>query len=182
MQKLRMSVEEFNYRLNNLKDENSLKILYRYSLEIIKEHIQYKYGNNNFYSNVPHDVFTRLTIEYPPKKFIQSPISYLCQATHNFMTDILMLNDNNTLELYDEYPYFPDYDNNIEFASEEVEKNWYKLDELTRYIVYLNTCLKYKLNEIAEMLNLRPDYVRTKKSRAFSSLKLALKNKREEEK
>ena len=81
-----------------------------------------------------------------------------------------MLNDNNTLELYDEYPYFPDYDNNIEFASEEVEKNWYKLDELTRYIVYLNTCLKYKLNEIAEMLNLRSDYVRTKKSRAFSSL------------
>lgn len=82
------------------------------------------------------------------------------------MYDMYNIKDNQTLVLYDDYPYFPEYENNIEFLNLEFELKWRKLDKLTRYILYMNIFLGYKLTEIAKILNLRADYVRLKKSRA----------------
>ncbi len=171
MLKKRLPAKDFNFYLKQARyDIASLNIIYTYCTEIIREHIHYKYGKNNFYNTVPHDVFTRIAFEFLPKKFINAPVSYLCRATQNYMIDIFNLKDNQTLELTDNYPYFPEYENSIEFINEEFQKEWYKLDKLTRYIIYLDICLDYKLKEIADMLGLRADYVRTKKSRAIRTL------------
>ena len=96
-----------------------------------------------------------------------------------YINDIHNSKDNQTIELFDNYPYFPEYERNIEFGNKKLCEEWDKLDELSSYILYLNVCLKYKLKEIAEILNLRHDYVRTKKSRAFKTLKTAVKQKEE---
>lgn len=180
-----MSVREFNYHIKRAKfDGISMNAIYLYCLPIVKEHVHYRYGSNNFYNEIPHDVVTRITIEYPPKKYIDSPIAYICKVTQNYLNNLTKLNDNQTLELFDNYPYELNFENNMRF-DEKIIPSWHKLDYLSRYILYLNVFLKYKLKEIAELLNLKPDYVRTKKCRAVQFLKNEIKKeklKKEEEK
>ena len=175
-----MSTPDFNYHIRRASYNNeSMKLIYEYCEEIIKIHVHYRYGNNNYYDDVPHDIITRITIEYPPKNYIKSPPAYICIATQNYLNNLTRLSDNQTLELFENYPYEPDFESNFEFLDENIIPSWNKLDYLSRYILYLDTLLNYKLNEIAEMLSLRPDYVRTKKSRAIKFLRLSLNQKGE---
>lgn len=171
------SVLDFNYHLKHAKNKTrSFDLLYEYCLSIIKKHIVYRFGLKNFdsfLSNVPHDVFTRVILEYPPKGFIASPSGYLCKAASNFVISLYSSEDNKTVELDENYHYMPEYEDEFEFESEEIERAWNSLDEKSRYILYMNEYLDYRLTEIADIMGERSDYVRTKKSRALKALRNA---------
>lgn len=176
MSRINISAKEFRYHLRRAPiDPDSLRILTAYCYPIIRDYIRNRYGKNNFYDTVPQDVFTRIVFEYPPKKFIEAPVAYLCRATKNYIHNINNSKENQTLELFDNYVYNPEYEKDIEFSNEIVEKAWGKLDDISRNILYLYCCCNFKLKEIAELLNLNYDNVRTKKSRAIKEFKKFLK-------
>ena len=169
---IRLPTKEFNYYLRRaVFDPEALKIIYEYCTDIIKVHVINRYGVSNYYDNIPHDVTTKIIFESPPDKYFENPVGYLCQAARNHINNIYSLKDNQTLELFDDYPYIPDYEEALLFSDEATEKAWYKLDERARYILYLSEVLKYKLAEIAEMIGKTLDSVKSKKARAKADFK-----------
>lgn len=172
----KMTSLEFNYYAKRAcTDNKSFKKLYSYCLGVIKIHINCKFGGKIYDANIPHDVFTKVFIENPPKKPIANPVAWLCRIADNYIISMYKLKDNQTVELTENYGYVPEYGEGVSFTSEDLRKAWDGLDEVSRYIVYLNTCLKYQLNEIAAMLDKEPEYVRTKKCRALKDLKKAIR-------
>lgn len=172
MQKIDMPPRKFNRLLNSAWHDNELmKEFYEYASQTIKNCIKYNYNNNSFFNEVPHDIILKITLYNRPDYFITNPVAYLCRLTHNHIRDLLRQNNNRTLELNENCPYEYDFESNIEFNSEDAHKAWNKLDYLSRKILYMNECLKYKEKEVAEMLDLHYDNVRTIKSRAIKQFK-----------
>lgn len=172
MQKQRIPPEEFNYYLKRAHfDEKALYAVFGYIIEVIKCFIAHRYGNNTFFSEVPYDIFTKIAIEHPPTRYIRYPVAYLCQITRNYINNMIKLKDNQTLELTENYSYEIENEKYIDFLDEYSDRAWRKLDDLTRKILYLGCCLNYKLKEIAQVLNMNYDNVRTKVCRAKKELK-----------
>lgn len=172
----KMTSSEFNFHVKHAcMDTNSFDAIYSYCLGVIKIHINCKFGNKLFDKNIPHDVFTKVIIENPPTKYIINPAAWLCRIADNYVYSMYKLKDNQTVELDENYAYVPDYETEIEFTSKALKKAWDELDEDSKYIMYLHTCLYYKLKEIAVMLDEEDTYVRTKKCRAKKILKQAIK-------
>lgn len=171
---------EFNKHLKRAgNNTRSFEILYEYCIKIMKKHIIYRFGKEKYLSflkNVPHDVFTKVIIENPPEKFKACPSKYLCKAAYHHSLSLLNLKDNCAEEYIEDCSYAPDYKEKLEFSSEEIEAAWNNLDEQSKYIVYLNVLKKYKLIEVASIMGLHYDNVRTKKSRALGCLRKAAKN------
>lgn len=166
-----MNVIEFNYHAKRARDNrDSVDAIYAYCLDIIRKRINYRFGPDFFEPNVPHDLFTKIFIENPPQKFIASPPAYLCTSADRYALSLLKRKDNCTLELNEEVGYLQDYSSELEFDSKEMEDAWYSLDELDRYIISMNCFQKYKLSEIAGILDVKPEYVRTRKSRGLKTL------------
>lgn len=163
-------------------DDVSLKVLIEFCYPRIKDYIRGKYGNNNFYDTVPQDVFTRMVFEYPPKKPVDSPIAYICRATRNYISNMHNLKDNQTLELFENYECSPEYENDISFYDEIIDKAWRMLDEVSRKILFLYKCKKYKLKEIAELIEMNYGTVRTRASRAEKELKSLIQKLKDGEK
>lgn len=171
-----LSVKEFNDYLKRAKfDKTAFEVIYRYGVSTIKDHVINKYGLSNFYDNIPHDVVTKIIFEKPPDKPITNPTAYLCRAARNYMYSAYHLKDNQSLELFEDCAYIPEFENTLEFSDEVAEQAWYKLDKESRYILYLSEILDYPLREVAERLNKSYDGVKSKKWRAKVDLKNYIK-------
>ncbi len=170
------TANEFNYHLNRAKvSTKSLDAIYDYCLDIMRRHIYYTFGNKTFLECVPHDVFTKVILEKPPDKFIAFPSAYLCEVVHNYVLSLYRKKDNNTEELTEFSACYSEEIEVFEFSDPKLQKAWDKLDEQTKYIINLNIFQHYQLNEIADIMGLSYECVRTKKSRAFRYLKPILK-------
>ena len=64
----------------------------------MKSYVDKHFGNNSRYKDVPHDVFTRIVFDYPPKHFVTNHVAYLCRSVKNFIIDFNN-SKNNHLEL-----------------------------------------------------------------------------------
>lgn len=179
----KLSNIEFNYHLNRAWiDEQSAKELLIKCIPVIKRHIIYKFGYRQsleYIETAPYDIMTKIIFDEPHNKFIFAPVKYLCSVTDNFIVSRHKLKDNQTLELNDDYFYNQEFNNEIDFGSAEIEKCWYKLDAQSQAILYMNILNGYRLNEIAEIMNINYDFVRTKKSRAIKFLRNSITNKKE---
>ena len=175
-QETKITVIEFNYHLNRAKNSTkSLDAIYVYCLNIMRKYIYFRFGNKSFLECVPHDVFTKVILEKPPDKYIDYPSAYLCEAAHNYILSLYREKDNNTEELT-EYSACADADIEFfEFSDPKAAVAWNKLDEQSKYIIRMNIFKHYQLNEIADIMGLSYDCVRTKKSRALKYLKHILK-------
>lgn len=79
-------------------DKRIFAFFYKYCLKIMKSYVDKHFGNNSRYKDVPHDVFTRIVFDYPPKHFVTNHVAYLCRSVKNFIIDFNN-SKNNHLEL-----------------------------------------------------------------------------------
>lgn len=165
-----MDALRFNSLIRNCKvDKRAIEIIYEEYYAKIKLHIARRFGRLIDVDDIMHDIFLKL-IQRTPEGYVRAPTTWLYTIADNYVKDVLK-----SLHITYELPEIVDSFNLEDtIINDDIKVALKQLDESSQQIIYLHYWEGYSLKEIAGLLGLKHDNVRTKVSRAYKKLKTIL--------
>lgn len=165
-----MEPAQFNALIERAKkkDGNAIGILAKYCIKAIMLHLSVKFSNRREIEDWARDVFTFKILSNLPNKYVSYPIAWLNKISDNYVYTLLK-NEINSVEFIDNISNDHDFTDKVD---EIMVKDALELvSEIDYRILVLRYYYGYSSSEVAAMLNIKPDAVRKKASRAIAVFK-----------
>ena len=166
-----MTKELFNGLIKRarMNDHQAICILSEYCIKSIKSHLLRKFNYRHEAEDLARDIFTYRIYSNLPTEHIEYPLAWLYTIADHYM--FTYLETHNIAAEYNDnaFPdeYFEDHVNKF-----MIDEAFSLIDEVTCQILVLNNIYGYTFEELAPMVNLKPDAARQRACRVKTDRKI----------